>query len=244
MLALLKNVFSTATSPRIIHHQELSSFGLIRLFSSSQTRSKFHRPQPTNAEMLTMDRKLRWYYKHRNDPITHQKSIERQRVLTAKLKQWRLNDPEFKQKELALWRKWTKKNKSEEHYLAISSFRRWLLSIPESQREAYSWKTHVPIVFSESQCMTCSVCSDLLRKARLWWERLDNHSAPGESNAKQYRYFCSHRSSSMLIIMQFISTFAMVVHGCSNARSWQARNFSQIHFPSVSSTSRPRIAKT
>ena len=108
-----------------------------------------------------------------------------------KLKQRRKDDPEFQQQELARWRAADRLRRTREDHRNRDAFGKWLRSILEWQREAYDWKTRVPVVFPEAQRVTCSICPGSPHKARLWWERRESHSAPGTMDAKRWAcHFC------------------------------------------------------
>jgi hypothetical protein len=186
MFALLKNALSVESSASIPHHRPVLRLDLTHLFTSSQTRCKFRRPDHTDAELLEMSPPLRHHYLTRHDPVARLKRIEAQRPINAKLKQRRKDDPKYQQQETARWRAAHQARRSNEGSRTRDLFGAWLEGIPERQRKAYDWKTHVPVVFPEGQRMTCSVCSESRYKAKLWWERLNSHSAPETSDAKQW----------------------------------------------------------
>ena len=198
MLALLRNALSAAFPLSKVNRQVVSDFGFLRLFTSSQTRSKFLRPQPTDDELAQMSRTLMYYYRTRNDPVSHQKRIERVRVFRAKSMQ---TDPEYRQKEAARQRRYREAHPTSATVREIKCLDKWLRRIPASQRKAYAWRTHLPIMFPESRRLKCSVCSDNAKKSRLWWERLNSHSAAGTSDAKQYTCHSCYTEQDMSEIL-------------------------------------------
>lgn len=184
MLALLKDALSVARSLIITEQQPLSGYGLFRVFTSSQIQSKFRRAQPTEAELLEMRRDLRWYYRRREDPEFLSQKNERERIRHEKTRQRRQDDPAFKQQELIRWRNQSRNNSDD--YRFRRAFNLWLRTLPQSKREAYAWKTHLPVVFPTRRRLTCSDCSDYPATSRLWWKRLDGHTAPEISDAQEY----------------------------------------------------------
>jgi hypothetical protein len=186
MFALLKNALSVEMFASTFRSRPGAHLDLIRSFASSQTRSKFRRPEPTEAELLEMSKQLRHYYLTRHDPTAHRRRVEIQRVLDMKLKQRRKDDPKFQQQERARWRAADRIRRAGEGQRNRDSFGSWLRSIPEWQRNAYDWKTHVPVVFPEAQRITCNVCPGSPHKAKLWWEPRESHSVPETSDAKQW----------------------------------------------------------
>lgn len=181
MLALLKDTLSVARSLIITNRQPGSGYSLMRLFSSSQAWSKFWR-HPTEAELLKMSPDLQRYYKTREDPESRRRRNMHQKLVDERRRQRRQDDPDYDLKVLSAWR-----NKSRnEEYGIRKSFRGWLIRTPESQREAYAWKTHLPIVFPEKQRFTCTVCADYPAKSTVWWKRLDDHTAPATSGVQEY----------------------------------------------------------
>ncbi|KEQ73062.1 hypothetical protein M436DRAFT_47659 [Aureobasidium namibiae CBS 147.97] len=181
MLALLKDTLSLARALSITNRQPRSGYGLVRLFSSSHPRIKFRR-HPTEAELLEMSPSSPWYYKTREDPESRRRRNMHQKLVHERVKQRRQDDPEYNLKVLSRWRN---KSKNEDHRL-LGSLRRWLTEIPASQREAYAWKTHLSVVFPEKQRFTCIVCADYPANSRVWWKRLDGHTAPATSDAQEY----------------------------------------------------------
>jgi hypothetical protein len=201
MLARLRNVPTVTTSPIFKRYQPVLGLDLSRLFASSQTRSKFARPDPTDAELLEMSPDLRYYYKTRHDPVARLKRVEAQRLIDARLKQQRKDDPEFKQQEQARWRAGDQRQRMREDHAIRHAFRLWLQRIPKSQREAYSCKTHLPVIFPESQLLTCSVCSDYPAKSRLWWKLLDHDDTPETSGAEVYMCHSCYMDQDMSQIL-------------------------------------------
>jgi hypothetical protein len=200
MLARLRNVPTVAISPIFKRYQPVLGLDLSRLFSSSQERSKFARPDPTDAELLEMSPDLRYYYKTRHDPVARLRRVEAQRLIDAKLKQQCKDDPEFKQREQARWRAANQRHRMRGGYPIRKAIEGWLRKIPESQREAYSWKTHLPVIFPESQLLTCS-CSDYPAKSKLWWKRLDHHDTPETSGADVYMCHSCYMDQDMSQIL-------------------------------------------
>jgi hypothetical protein len=57
------------------------------------------------------------------------------------------------------------------NYARRADMRIWLLRC--SQPQAFSWKTHVPIIYPRKVVKTCSACGKIRHAgARLWWKRL------------------------------------------------------------------------
>lgn len=181
MLALLKDALSVARSLIITNRQPRPGYGLIRIFSSSQTRNKFWR-YPTEDELREMPPNMRWYYKTREDPESRRSRNRHQKLVDERMRQRRKDDPEYNREVLSRGRN---RQRSGEHN-SREYFRRWLIEIPESRREAYAWKTHLPVVFSEKRRFTCNVCSDYPAYSRVWWKRMDGPTAPAISEAQEY----------------------------------------------------------
>ena len=184
MFALARVAFPAIVSPSIARGPPIWGLEACRLFSSSRTIFKFYRPQPTDAELREMNPGVRWYYKNRHDPAVRQRYCETTQLRYVKLKQKRLEDPEFEKSENARWRVYNRKHGVKQR--VPSMFRRLLRRMPESQKDAYDWKSHRPIVMSEPRPMTCDVCLTHVTRGTLWWERIDHQSASGTSDAKQY----------------------------------------------------------
>lgn len=201
MFALLKNALAVELSALVSHHRPVLRLDLTRLFTSSQTRSKFRRPEPTEVELLEMSHQLRHYYLTRHDPVAHRKRVETQRLLDMNLKQRRKDDPKFQQQERARWRAADHIRRMHNGSRIRDAFRAWLRSIPEWQRNAYDWKTHLPIVFSEAQRMTCNVCSGSPHKAKLWWERRESHSAPDTTDTKRWTCHSCYMEQKMTDVL-------------------------------------------
>lgn len=183
MFALFKDAFSVARSLITTNQQPLSGYGPFRVFTSSQIQSKFRKAQPTEAELLEMSPALRYYYeKLREDPEFRRDRVEYRKLVTEKWRQRRQDDPEFYKQELA---RWNNLSRSDEYRLR-KAFYEWLRRVPESQRLAYAWKTHLPVVFRESRGLTCSVCSGHPTNSRVWWKSLDSHDASRTSDAQEY----------------------------------------------------------
>jgi hypothetical protein len=60
---------------------------------------------------------------------------------------------------------------TDNNYAQRSDMRIWLLRC--SQPDAFSWKTHVPMIYPQKVVKTCSACGKTrFAGARLWWKRL------------------------------------------------------------------------
>jgi hypothetical protein len=60
---------------------------------------------------------------------------------------------------------------TDNNYAQRSDMRIWLLRC--SQPDAFSWKTHVPMIYPNKVVKTCSACGKTrFAGARLWWKRL------------------------------------------------------------------------
>jgi hypothetical protein len=184
MFALPKTVFSAVTLPFNTRCQSAWRLELWRLFSSSRTIFKFSRPQPTDAELLEMSPNLRWYYMKRNDQEFRHNRTATTQLRYIKLRQQMLEDPQLEKSTKAQWRENNQKFWGRRRIKSM--LRKALQRMPESQRDAYDWKSHRPIVMSEPRLMTCDVCLTHTVRGTLWWQRIDRQSASGTSDAKQY----------------------------------------------------------
>lgn len=186
MFALPKVAFSAVILTFNAWCQSVSGPGIRRNLSSSQITCKFTRSQPTDAELLEMPPALRRYYQKRIDPAFRQDHAAKARLAHARLQQQHQDDPEYQKNQQARWREYNRKYQNDDGNRRRKSFRLWLQRIPESQRNAYSWKTHRPIILSEPQRLTCDVCLVSTARSTLWWERIVSQNASGTSDIKQY----------------------------------------------------------
>lgn len=184
MFALPKLAFSAVTLSFKTRHQSAWRLELWRLFSLSRTIFKLHRPQPTDAKLLELSPRMQRYYERREDPAFRQKLAAMARLRYAKLRQQRQNDPEIEKSQRARRREDSEKLSDKQRSMIM--FRLLMQRLSKSQRDAYHWKSHRPIVMSEPRLMTCDVCLTRTVGGKLWWERIDVQNACGTSGAPQY----------------------------------------------------------
>jgi hypothetical protein len=77
-------------------------------------------------------------------------------------------DPDVRKKQVNIEQQ---RRAKDNNYARRADMRIWLLRC--SQPQAFSWKTHVPIIYPHKVVKTCSACGKIrFAGARLWWKRL------------------------------------------------------------------------
>jgi hypothetical protein len=137
-------------------HQFWSGCGSSRPFSSCQIRAA--RRVPTEEELSTMSPKSRQYYKQMEDPL-----FRRQRSDKRMSRSLEYFDNLRQKGEYASYLE--KRNASlKARYHNQPGFKfsncmlKWLLRLTGNPREAFEWKTHLPMIYQERVRKTCSTC--------------------------------------------------------------------------------------
>lgn len=145
----------------------LSRCGIFRSFSSCFTHAA--RWSPTDEELSTMSPSRRWYYRKMEDPAYRDQECARNRPKTAIYRakmRASTESPEYAH-FLAVRRASSRKHYKETS--ESSSMARWLRSLSVDQREAFNWKTHLPVVYPERVRKSCSTClASYMHGAKLW----------------------------------------------------------------------------
>jgi hypothetical protein len=77
-------------------------------------------------------------------------------------------DPDVRKKQVNIEQQ---RRAKDDNYARRADMRIWLLRC--SQPQAFSWKTHVPMIYPRKVVKTCSACGKIRHAgARLWWKRL------------------------------------------------------------------------
>lgn len=145
----------------------LSTCGSWRSFSSSWRWSA--RRTPTEAEVSNMSYRMRWHYRKMEDPAFREKRAARSRPQSAELHATMLALPESPERARYLAVRRAGYRRSYEKRRDIAGISKWLLRISDDRREAFDWKTHRPVVYSERVHKTCSTClSSYMHGSKLW----------------------------------------------------------------------------
>lgn len=112
--------------------------------------------------------------------LEHQKAIRAQQQATSRAATAEINRGKARQKA-AEYRKdfdyrkavvaGEQQRRIDPDYAQRQDMRTWLLRC--SQRDRFSWKTHVPVVYEDKTVKTCTACGKTRRAgSRLWWKSL------------------------------------------------------------------------